>query len=370
MKARAPSAAAALPASAPVLMMMVLLALGAAAAQPAAAAPKAAAAAAAAAAPAVRSPAMRRADVAPGAGESALPGVGPLAKRDPNFRESESVGKLAMGGTRGVGTWDLWMANFERSQSPEVLNEQREMNRRLRNQPIPTVPEATIPGKCVPFKPPAPYKTLQEYCTALARLPWQETKRMFMQAQAPAEWLGVRGCTVGCMIGDNIWQNLVTMLPALGPSWSGKCIIEDKQGKQTEVLQAICPRCAGIYSKRPWNTGMPSDLGMNGVMVELGKSWLDGQPAWVFEYSKMDRSYGVDFHAFRDEVRLLAPGIAIGSIYLQPGNATAVKTGWNPSNITIELGRFLLLQAVSLFCRPSVRVPHSPWLCFEHEKAG
>jgi hypothetical protein len=279
---------------APLLLVLLTLAGGAAAAGTAATAgaPKPAAAAARV----VNSPAMRRADVAPGAGDAELPGVGALAKRDVNFRETEAVSRFYR------GPWDLWVANFERSQSPQQLEEQRLANRRLRNQPVPATPENTIPGKCVPFKPPAPYKGLQEYCTALTRMPWQEAKKMFLRAQAPVEsvGVGVRGCTVGCVIGDNIWANVVTFTPALGRSWTGKCIVENSEGKQVEVLQALCPNCGGIYSRRPWNTGLPSDAGMPGVTVYLGKSWLDGQPAYVFDYSKVFRTYGVDFHGSFD----------------------------------------------------------------------
>jgi hypothetical protein len=200
-----------------------------------------------------------------------------------------------------------------------------------------------VTGACVPFRPPAPYKGLQEYCRALKNMPWKQAKKMFQEAQAPSDWVGIRGCAVGCVIGNNVWTDVMTFNPVLGMSWTGKCIKEDKQGVQYEVLQALCPMCAGIYNPRPWSSGVPADEMMAGVSVYKDKSWLDTQPAWVFNYDNAERTYGLDFTPFRDEVRMVAPGLAIGTMLLQGTNETFTSS-WNPANHTLEVVRFVLMQ--------------------------
>lgn len=35
--------------------------------------------------------------------------------------------------------------------------------------------------------------------------PNREADALFRKSPAPSQWLGVRGCTVGCVIGDNTW---------------------------------------------------------------------------------------------------------------------------------------------------------------------
>jgi hypothetical protein len=283
----------------------------------------------------------RASDVAKDAGADVLPGVGRMEKRDPSFRENEVVDGYRMDG------WELFAENAVRSINT-APRPARERTNALRDMPVPATPENTIPanpltGGCVPFKPPAPYKSLQEYCLALTKMPWQEAKAMFHKAQAPKDWVGIRGCAVGCVMGDNLWSNTMTFTPFLGASWTGKCIREDKEGNQVEVLQALCPLCGGVFSKRPWSAGVPADLEMAGVTVRKENSWLDAQPTWVFNYDNAKRTYGIDFKAFRDELRMVAPGMAIGTMLVQGTNST-FKSGWNPANHTVEATRFVLLQ--------------------------
>jgi hypothetical protein len=271
---------------------------------------------------------------------SVLAGVGRVEARDPTFRLNEIPGYDRPGG------WQLFGEGFVRyvREGQRAANAR---NRAIRDQPVPATPENTIPanpvtGACVPFQPPAPYKSLQEYCLAMTKMPWKEAKAMFLKAQAPKDWVGIRGCAVGCVMGDNLWSNVVTF--TLGQNWSGKCIREEKDGKQVEVLQAMCPSCGGVFSKRPWSAGVPADLEIAGVSVVREKSsWVDGQPTWVFNYDNAKRTYGVDFNAFRDEVRMVAPGMAVGTMLVQGSNAT-FQNGWNPGDKVLEITRFLLLQ--------------------------
>jgi hypothetical protein len=43
----------------------------------------------------------------------------------------------------------------------------------IAGQARPAQPVDTLPGKCVPFKVPAPHQSMQDYCRALQRLPWK-----------------------------------------------------------------------------------------------------------------------------------------------------------------------------------------------------
>lgn len=320
------------------LMVVVALATGGVLARGAAAATTAAAAAKA---PAAKAPTAKApAATAAKATANVLAGVGAVEPLDASFRINEIPGAVSR------GPWTLFAEGFVRyiREGTRVANAR---NKVLRDQPVPAVPENTIPanpvtGKCVPFQPPAPYKSLQDYCRAMTKMPWKEAKAMFVNAKAPTDWVGIRGCAVGCVMGDNLWSQVVTS--TLGVNWSGKCIREDETGKQLEVFQAMCPSCGGINSKRPWSAGVPADLEIAGVtVVRETSSWIDGQPTWVFNYDKAQRTYGVDFDAFRDEVRMVAPGMAVGSMLLQGSNAT-YQNGWNPGNSTLEVVRFLLLQ--------------------------
>jgi hypothetical protein len=45
--------------------------------------------------------------------------------------------------------------------------------------------------------------------------------------------------------------------------------------------------------------------------VDYGTSWLDGQPAIIFDYSGMSRVW----HDVRDETREVAPGLYVGLMY-------------------------------------------------------
>lgn len=47
--------------------------------------------------------------------------------------------------------------------------------------------------------------------------------------------------------------------------------------------------------------------------VFLGESWLDGRPAWVFDYCGTSRLFG----NVRDEVREVSPGVYLGLTYLR-----------------------------------------------------
>lgn len=237
--------------------------------------------------------------------------------------------------------WDEMGASLRRARQTEADAKAR--GKELSQEVRPAEPVNPMPGKCVPFKVPAPHKSMQDYCRALQRMPWKEADALFRKASAPAQWLGVRGCTVGCVIGNNVWSNMVSGLRFWGGSWNGKCITENPDGSPKEVLQALCPYCGGVNAPRSWADAMPADLMVPGVRVMKGKSWLDKSPAWVFNYDLAGRAYGFDFKGFRDELRQAAPGLLVGKMFMEASNATW-SNGWNPSNRTTEMTSFVLMQ--------------------------
>jgi hypothetical protein len=118
---------------------------------------------------------------------------------------------------------------------------------------------------------------------------------------------------------------------------------EKPNGQPNEVFQALCPYCGGVNAARSWSEAAPSDLSVPGVFVHKGKSWLDNDPVWVFNYDKAQRSFGFEFKGFRDELRQAAPGMLIGKMFMEPTNSTFVN-GWNPSDRATEMTSFVLLQ--------------------------
>jgi hypothetical protein len=67
--------------------------------------------------------------------------------------------------------FDEMAASLDRAQPYE--REAKARGVALSKEKRPAEPVGTLPGKCVPFKPPAPHKTMQDYCRALQRMPWK-----------------------------------------------------------------------------------------------------------------------------------------------------------------------------------------------------
>lgn len=315
-------------AAAAALALLVLAApLASAASAPASASPKKPAAAAAAkAAPKKPSPVGSAARVA-----AAADRLGGVVPPDPGFNATELPGALA------VKDWSKFTAAFPRFIGQIKPGLQR--GRELARQPIPPEPTDPIVGDCVPFRPPAPYKTLQEYAKTFAAMPWQEAERLFRTGKTYEGGIGIRGCAAGVIAGNNLWGDLGRRTP-LGDSWSGKCIDEDSSGVPYALTNAIAPF---IVNNRDWiKQRVPGDK-MGTASVALGKSWLDGQPAWVFDYSKSEMLYGFDFRDIRDEVRIVEPGFAIGQVIALATTPTHVSA-FNPSNTSLQLIYFSLFQ--------------------------
>jgi hypothetical protein len=251
---------------------------------------------------------------------------------DPRVVVTEADAKMA------VVSWEKFAAAFPRFMAQIKPGLKR--GRELAAQPVPAKPTDPIVGDCVPFKPPAPYTSMQEYAKTFRKMKWQEAERIFKNAKTYTDGIGIRGCAAGVIAGDNLWAQLGYNTP-LVDSWSGKCIDEDPK---TEIPYALTNAIAPfVVNKRDWRTQrVPGDkLAMAGV--ELGKSWLDGQPAWVFDYSKSEMLYGFDFRDIRDEVRVVEPGLAIGTVYAMGSNATHISA-FNPTNNTLSLIYFFLMQ--------------------------
>lgn len=251
---------------------------------------------------------------------------------DPSVVPTEAEAKMA------IVSWEKFTASFPRFMAQIKPGLKR--GRELAAQPIPAKPTDPIVGDCVPFKPPAPYTSMQEYAKTFRKMKWQEAERIFKNAKTYEDGIGIRGCAAGVIAGDNLWAQLGYNTP-LVDSWSGKCIDEDPK---TEIPYALTNAIAPfIVNRRDWRTQrVPGDK-LATAGVELGKSWLDGQPAWVFDYSKSEMLYGFDFRDIRDEVRVVEPGLAIGTVYGIGSNATHISA-FNPSNSTLQLIYFFLMQ--------------------------
>jgi hypothetical protein len=236
-----------------------------------------------------------------------------------------------------IKDWSKFAAAFPRfiSKIPEAI----QRGKQLAAQPIPATPTDPIIGACVPFRPPAPYKTMQEYAKVVSNWPWRKVDKMFLEAKAYEGGLGVRGCCAGVISGDNLWGTLGRLTP-LADSWSGKCIDEDADGKPYKLTNGLFP--FGV-NRRDWISGrVPSDK-MGEALVSKGASWRDGQPAWTLDYTISKEIYGFDFTSIRDEVRLVEPGFAIGTVYARGSNAT-YTSAFNPSNSALQLIFFALFQ--------------------------
>lgn len=129
----------------------------------------------------------------------------------------------------------------------------------------------------------------------------------------------------------------------------------EKNGQPDEVFQALCPYCGGVNAARSWAEAAPADLSVPGVFVQKGKSWIDNEPVWVFNYDKAQRAFGFDFRGFRDELRQAAPGLMIGKMITEASNATFTN-GWNPSNRSVEQVNFVLMQT----CASNGEYPSRP----------
>jgi hypothetical protein len=243
-------------------------------------APAGAAASAAAAAAADAGDPAPAAASAPASRVSATPDPdsdGDLVPLDPNFKTDVQLLPGAM------KNWTGFLAQIPRLTSKSNIQGALARAAELEAQPIPATPTNPIIGKCVPFKPPAPYKSQQDYARALRAADWKMVKNMFKSARAYSEGMGVRGCCSGIIAGDNLWATVAKMTP-LGDSWSGKCIEEDEHGVPFRLTNAILPF---RVNSRDWRRQrLPGDK-MAPASVSLGTSWLDGQPAWVFDYSKV-----------------------------------------------------------------------------------
>jgi hypothetical protein len=239
-----------------------------------------------------------------------------------------------------VKSWEKFAAAFPRFIGN--ISEALQRGRELARQPIPAKPTDPIVGDCVPFKPPAPYRSVQQYAKAISTMPWQEAERMFRAGKTYKGGIGIRGCAGGVIVGDNMFASLGRNTP-LGDSWSGKCIDEDPVTEMPfSLTNAIAPF---VVNNRDWRTQrVPGDK-LWEARVSLGKSYLDGQAAWVLDYNvpgaKMH--YGFDFRDIRDEVRMVEPGFGIGAVYGLPSNDT-YTSAFNPSNTTLILLHFALFQ--------------------------
>jgi hypothetical protein len=340
-------AAAAAAAAVTAATLLVLLVAGASAAtapakavaakkQPLVAAAVAAAISTPAAAAAPAPPTKKKTAAGPvGSGERAVAAQARLGDDIPD--DPAVAAKVEREEWRSV-SWDKFMEAFPRF--TKQIRPALARGQVLGAQPIPAEPTDPIVGDCVPFKVPAPYTSLQQYIQAFRTMPWQDAERMFKQAHTYRGGIGIRGCAAGAIIGNNLWARLGYITP-LSDSWSGKCIDEDKE---TEVPYALTNAIAPFQlNKRNWRAQrVPGDK-MGTATVELGKSWLDGQPAWVFDYSKSEELYGFDFRDIRDEVRVVAPGHAIGAVYARGSNATHVSA-FNPGSSSMHLIFFALFQ--------------------------
>jgi len=236
-----------------------------------------------------------------------------------------------------ISDWSLFAAAFPRFL--RLIPAAMARGRELAAQPIPPAPVNPILGACVPFRPPAPYKTLQAYAKAVAAMPWQKVDRMFLDAKTFEGGLGVRGCCAGVIAGDNLWGTLGKITP-LGDSWSGKCIDEGPDGEPFQLTNAIMPF---QVNRRDWVEYRVNGDKQATALVSKGSSWRDGQPAWTLDYTRSEQLYGLDFSPIRDEVRLVEPGFAVGTVYAKASNETYTSP-FNPSNSTLQLIYFALFQ--------------------------
>jgi hypothetical protein len=326
--APADSAAAQLPASAVATKKTVGVAVAAAntkvAVVPSKTTTKVAAATPAAAAPKPNTTAARAA--------RANARLGDVIPNDPSIVPNEADAQLA------IKSWSKFADAFPRFISNISIALER--GRELARQPIPAKPTNPIVGDCVPFRPPAPYRTMQQYAKAISGMTWQQAERMFRNGKVYKGGMGIRGCAAGVIVGDNLWASLGRNTP-LADTWSGKCIDEDPVTEEPYALtNAIAPF---IVNKRDWIAQrVPGDK-LGEATVSLGTSWLDGQAAWVLSYAASKMMYGFDFRDIRDEIRVVEPGMAIGTVYAIGSNDTHTSA-FNPSNSTLSLIYFVLLQ--------------------------
>jgi hypothetical protein len=86
-------------------------------------------------------------------------------------------------------------------------------------------------------------------------------------------------------------RTTVARAKVTGMLWKGKVFTED-----------------GIMVNR-----LAGDLEAVRARVFFGESWLDGQPALIFDYAGMSKQFG----DVRDEVREIAPGLYLGLTYVR-----------------------------------------------------
>jgi len=260
-------------------LILVALVLVAAAPSAAAAAAGAAAAAPARAAAAPSSPpsaAARRAAAA-----RAATGLAEPVPTDPAFQVVEAEAQLA------PADWTAYATAFPRlfaNLKPAIAR-----GKALAALPIPPAPLDPIVGACVPFRPPPPFKTLQEYAGAFAKTDWRAVEKMFRDGKTFKDGLGVRGCSAGAIAGDNLWAQVARLVGRADNFWNGKCIDEDKEtGAPVSLTNILMPF---QVRNRDWVRQRVAGDKLGVATVSLGTSWLDGQPAWVLDYSKVRRVF-------------------------------------------------------------------------------
>ena len=102
---------------------------------------------------------------------AAQAGGDPASRTAMEPRNLAAVVKQSQPVTFTQAGFDTMAESLERARQYERQAKQR--GAELIKQPKPSQPENTLPGKCVPFKVPAPHKSMQDYCRALQRLPWK-----------------------------------------------------------------------------------------------------------------------------------------------------------------------------------------------------
>lgn len=260
---------------------------------------------------------------------------------DPDFKPHEEYQQGAM------KDWSKFAAQIPRLLSKKNIQAALRRARELDAQPIPAQPTDPIVGNCVPFRPPAPFRTLQEYTRALGKAPWQVFPKMFREARAfdgepniGGIALGVRGCCAGVIAGNNMWAQIAHYTP-LGDSWSGKCIHEDADGKPIYLDNLIFPF---RVNARDWvKQRVPGDR-MAKASVVLGTSWLDGRPAWVFDYSKVRGQvssclFFCGTYVFWSILKGSAYGSAHGCVWREAGNFRGSGAAGRRGSDTADAGR-------------------------------
>mmetsp|Transcript_19746 Transcript_19746/g.47128 ORF Transcript_19746/g.47128 Transcript_19746/m.47128 type:complete len:261 (+) Transcript_19746:132-914(+) len=205
-------------------------------------------------------------------------------------------------------------------------------------------------GQCIPFQLPSQFNDFGQLCDYLSDVSGADVERAFSAGRLPppiqAGGRPLAGCTIGCPISNSIeTRSSLFMLE----SWSGKCFTEFQGGFPTKARNIITPAAA----ERSWASGVDGTLGFGGDVSVTQNSWFDRRPALVLDYTDVPPEQSflfIDFNEFLDEIREVAPGMAIGKVWTKP------NTSMNPGFSPLPGAWFALFQV----CTVDGRYPQTP----------